>query len=213
MQMITIAVFGGSGRTGRHVLEQALDAGYSVRALVRRATSITVSSPRLVVIEGDVLDPVSVEATVAGADVVISVFGQIKGSPPSLQADGTRNIVRAMQKADVRRIVSLSGGGLPFPEKDRPKLLDRVIRLLLKILSPAVLADAKAHLAVLEGSGLDWTVVRGPVLTDQPRTGKYRVGWVGVNASAKIGRADLAEFILTQATDSTFSRQLPFVSY
>jgi hypothetical protein len=36
---------------------------------------------------------------------------------------------------------------------------------------------------------------------------------VGVNASTKIGRADLADFILTQVEDNTYLRQMPFVSY
>ena len=53
----------------------------------------------------------------------------------------------------------------------------------------------------------------GPRLTDQPHTGRYRVGWVGVNASTSIGRADLAEFILKQVNSDEFVGQIPFVSY
>ena len=75
-----------------------------------------------------------------------------------------------------------------------------------------MLDDAIGHLAVLRASGLDWTVVRGPRLTDAPATGSYRVGWVGVNASTQIARADLARFILTQLDDDTFVHELPFVS-
>lgn len=65
---------------------------------------------------------------------------------------------------------------------------------------------------MLEGSGLDWTVVRGPRLTLEPGTGRYRVGWVGVDASTRISRDDLADFILTQIDDRRFVGQLPFVS-
>lgn len=40
-----------------------------------------------------------------------------------------------------------------------------------------------------EASGLDWTVVRGPRLTEKLGYGLYRVGWVGVAAMLPRGRA------------------------
>jgi putative NADH-flavin reductase len=208
----TIALFGATGKTGRHVLAQALEAGHTVRALARRPESIEREHERLTVLAGDVLDATAVRETVRGADVVVSVFGQVKGSPPTLQTEGTQNIVDAMRAEGIRRIISLSGGGLPAEQHDQPKTPDRIIKWLLKRLSPQVLADAESHLAVLTASGLDWTVARGPRLTDAPATGTYRVGWVGVNASTQIARADLATFILTQLDDTTFVHELPFVS-
>jgi len=208
----TIALFGATGKTGQNVLDQALAAGHTVRALARRPEAITQHSDELTVIAGDVLDPAAVGETVRGADAVVSVFGQVKGSPHTLQTDGTRNITDAMTSEGIRRIISLSGGGLPAEDHDEPKTADRVIRFLLKTMAPQVLDDAKGHLAVLRESGLDWTVVRGPRLTDAPATGSYRVGWVGVNASTQIARADLATFILSQLDDRQFIQELPFVS-
>ena len=207
----TLALFGATGRTGRHVLAQALEVGHSVRALARRPEALD-AHERLTVVAGDVRDRDAVRETVRGSDAVVSVFGQVKGSPPSLQTEGTQAIVDAMAEQGIRRIMSLSGGGLPAEEHDQPKMPDRIIRWLLRRLSPAVLDDAIGHLAVLRASGLDWTVVRGPRLTDAPATGSYRVGWVGVNASTQIARADLARFILTQLDDDTFVHELPFVS-
>jgi putative NADH-flavin reductase len=206
-----LALFGATGKTGRHVLAQALEAGHAVRALARRPEALD-AHERLTVVAGDVRDRDAVRETVRGSDAVVSVFGQVKGSPPTLQSEGTQAIVDAMAEQGIRRIISLSGGGLPAEEHDEPKVPDRIIRWLLKRLSPAVLDDAIGHLAVLRGSGLDWTVVRGPRLTDAPATGSYRVGWVGVNASTQIARADLARFILTQVDDDTFVHELPFVS-
>lgn len=209
--MAVIALFGATGKTGRRVLDRTLAAGHQVRALVRDPAGLTVSHGRLVLVAGDVLDPAAVERTVAGTDVVVSLFGQVKGSPRTLQTDGTRVIVAAMQRAGLTRLVTLSGGGLRAPQ-DRPKLPDRVIRALLRLLAGHVLADAEGHLEVLRGSGLDWTVVRGPMLTDDPGKGRYRVGWVGVDASTRISRDDLADFIVTQVDDRSFVGQLPFVS-
>ncbi len=154
-----------------------------------------------------------VARTVAGADVVVSLFGHVKDSPEWLQTDGTRNIVTAMKKEGVDRILSLSGGGLPYPEKDEPKWIDRIIRGIMKIAVPKVLNDAIRHHEVLAESDLKWVIVRGPRLTDGARKGTYRVGWVGVNSGISISRADLAEFILQQVEDEQFNYQMPFVSY
>jgi hypothetical protein len=116
-----------------------------------------------------------------------------------------------MKRHGVGRIGTLSGGGLSAPS-DRPKLPDRIIRSLLRKLSGPVLADAEGHLEVLEASGLAWTVVRGPRLTETPGTQSYRVGWFGVDASTQISRDERADFILTRAEDRTHVRQMPFVS-
>ena len=210
--MKTIALFGGSGQTGQQFLPLALAAGYSVRALARDPAKIPQQTPNLAVIEGDVLDVDAVAATIRGADIVVSLFGQVKDSPKDLQTVGTQHIVNAMLRQGITRIISLSGGGLPYAE-DQPKLADKLIRGIMRVVVPHVLTDANNHAAVLAGSGLAWEIVRAPRLTTEPAHGRYRVGWVGVNASTKVGRADLADFILKEVENEEFVGQMPFVSY
>jgi putative NADH-flavin reductase len=210
--MKKIALFGATGKTGQQFLQLALAKNYPVKALVRNPAKLGQQHPNLEVVQGDVLNPTDVERTVQGTDLVVSLFGQVKGSPKNLQTEGTRHIVEAMKKQGIRRIISLSGGGLPYPE-DKPKIPDHLIRLLMRVVVPDLLTDAKQHAEVLRQSGLDWTIVRGPRLTDAEKKGRYRVGWVGVNASTQIGRADFAEFILQQVEEEQFVHQMPFVSY
>jgi len=208
-----IALFGASGRTGQHFLDLALERGFEVKALVRNPKSISQNNSKLEVFIGDVLNIDNVRQVIEGADIVVSLFGHVKGSPEWLQTDGTKNIVQAMKEKNVKRIISLSGGGLPFPEKDEPKFADKLIRIVMKIVVPKVLNDAIKHHEILKSSGLNWSIVRGPRLTNDEKTGTYRVGWVGVNASTKISRADLADFILSQVDDEKFNFQMPFVSF
>ncbi|PPK87243.1 putative NADH-flavin reductase [Neolewinella xylanilytica] len=211
--MKTIALFGGTGQTGRELLSLALTRGYDVKALVRNPAKLSQTHPRLQVIAGDVLNPADVAATVASTDVVLSVFGHGKGSPDWLQTDGTKNILAAMRESRVKKIISLSGGGLPYPEKDEPKFADKAIRFIMNLAMPKVIHDAVAHHGVLAASGTDWIIVRAPRLTNDAKQGHYREGWVGVNASTKIARADLAEFLIKQVEDDRYVHQLPFVSY
>ena len=208
-----IALFGASGQTGQQFLAKALAAGYHVRALVRNPASLTIQHQNLEVVQGDVLQQADVNKVVEGTELVVSLFGHVKNSPEWLQTNGTKHILSAMKAYKVGRIISLSGGGLPFPEKDEPKFADKLIRTIMKIAVPKVLNDAIEHHKVLVNSNLQWTIVRAPRLTNDPAKGQYRVGWVGVNASTKISRADLADFIVAQVEDRAFDFQMPFVSW
>jgi putative NADH-flavin reductase len=206
-----LAVFGASGRTGRPLVQQALDAGHDVIALVRTPSTFPVKHERLTVVQGDAMNAADVDKVVQGADAVLSVLGQSKNSPKNLQTVAIKNIIAAMEKYGITRLVSLTGAGVDAPQ-DKPKFINHVIKFALKTLQGAVLADAEQHLQVLQASNLDWVVVRGPMLTEGSYTGKYRVGWVGVNTGTRISRADVADFMLKQVTDNSFIHQAPMIS-
>ena len=206
-----LAIFGATGRTGRPLVEQALEAGHSVVALVRVSEKMSMKNANLTLIQGDSTNAADVERTVQGVDAVLSVLGQSKGSPRNLLEVSMRNIVVAMRKYGVRRLVSLTGAGVDAPE-DRPRFANHVIKFALKTLSGHILKDAEQHAEIIKNSGLDWVIVRGPMLNEGPQTGKYRVGWVGVNTGPRISRADLANFMLKQVTDDTYLHKLPMVS-
>ena len=210
--MVKVAIFGATGRTGRLLVEVALAEGHEVAALVRDPGKLGASRERIRVVEGNVLIPSGAEETIAGADVVLSALGHTKTSTADVQTRGTQNIVAAMDKHGVRRLVSLTGAGVRDPG-DRPKVVDRVFAGLLKVLQRDVLQDAERHAEVIKGSGLDWTIVRAPRLTDGPETGKYRVGLVGENSGTKISRADVAGFMLRALADDSYVGRAPMVSY
>jgi putative NADH-flavin reductase len=206
-----LTIFGATGRTGIPLVQQALAAGHSVTALARTPEKLSITHDQLTVVQGDATDPAAVERAVAGAEAVLSALGQTKGAPKDMQTVATRNIVAAMQQHGVRRLVSLTGAGVDAPQ-DQPKLINHLITFALKTLSGDVLRDAEGHAEVIRNSDLDWVIVRGPMLTEGPYTGQYRVGWVGVNTSARIARADVADFMLKQVTDDTYLRQAPMIS-
>jgi putative NADH-flavin reductase len=209
--MMKIAVFGASGRTGIPLLQQALAQGYEVVALVRNPAKLTLKHANLTVIQGDAMNAQDVERTIEGTQAVISALGHTKGTPNDMQTIATQHIIVAMKKHHLKRFISLTGAGVSAPQ-DQPKFVNHIIKFALQVLSAKVLKDAEQHAQVIANSDLDWTIVRGPMLTEGAHTGKYRVGWVGVNTSAKISRADLAEFMLKQLNDNTFYKQMPMVS-
>ena len=207
-----VAIFGATGRTGRSLVEQALGRGHAVTAFARDLSRLGVSHERLSVVRGDITGASAVEKAVSGQDAVVSALGHTKGSPKDVQARGMGNIVAAMEKHGVRRLVSLTGAGVKA-EGDEPKFVDKVFGFLLQTLQPDVLEDAAAHVAVIRSSGLEWVIVRGPRLTEGKKEGRYRVGLVGKNSGSRISRADLADFMLDQLTDHAHLGRMPVVSH
>jgi putative NADH-flavin reductase len=167
---------------------------------------------RLKVVQGDVQNPKDVEQAVIGTDAVLSALGQTKTSSKNVLTEGIKNIVAAMNKHGVRRLVSLTGAGVRDP-KDEPKLIDKIIGSLLKFVQRDLLEDAIGHARVIQQSGLDWVIVRAPVANEGEKKGEYRVGYVGKESGTRLSRADLADFMLKQTTDDTYLHQAPMVSY
>jgi putative NADH-flavin reductase len=205
-----LAIFGASGKTGQLLTQQALAAGHSLTALVRIPAKLQ-PSPNLRLIVGDVQNQAAVDDAILGAEAVLNVLGHTAKSPRDLQAVATRNIVSAMQRLGVKRLIALTGAGLRDPQ-DRPKPADQVFGFLLKTFSPAVLADARSQAIFMEASTTDWTIVRVPRLTDGPYTGTYKVGYIGPDSGIQVSRADVADFMLKQLTDTTYVHQRPMIS-
>ena len=207
-----IVVFGASRGTGLKVVEQALEAGHNVTAFVRTPSSVNIKHANLTVFQGDSMDAAAVEKAVAGQDAVISALGPTRPPIPAMMESSAKNIVAAMKKHGVRRLVSTTGAGVRQPE-DQPKFADHLIGFLLNLLAKDVVLDSAANVKVIQASDLDWTVVRYPRLLDGAHTGKYRVGYVGKDSSSQLSRADGADFVLKELTEKKWLKKLPLVSY
>ena len=104
-----LAIFGGTGKTGTHLVDQAIAAGHQVRMLARSPGKVWIRDEKLTVIQGDATDAAAVEKVIDGTDAVISTLGQTKTSPPDLLTEAASHMVAAMKNHDVRRIVTLTG--------------------------------------------------------------------------------------------------------
>jgi putative NADH-flavin reductase len=202
-----LTVFAATGRIGRHLLDQALAAGHDVTAVARNPSTLP-DGVRTMAADLAVVDPPTLEPAVAGADAVLSGLGPRSRSDAGIASVGTRAIVQAMQATGVRRIVVVSAApvatvaspGRPNPPRHDPGD-GFVMRHLLAPALVAALRDVYADLALMEDvlrdSGLDWTAVRPPRLTNRPPTGSYRTA-IGQNLrhGLLVSRADVAHLML-----------------
>jgi putative NADH-flavin reductase len=214
--MSTIAVFGATGRTGIPFVKQALAKGHHVVALVRKPSKMPINHKNLELIVGDALNAVDVQRTINRVDGVVSCLGQDKGSQPDFQTKATRLIVDTMKKEGVRRFISLTGGGVRDATNDKPGFMDNLIVFIMKNVAGKgaknALQDGISHAELVRKSGLDWTIVRGPMLTEDPAKGSYQVGNVGTVKGIKLTREDLAAFMLKEFETGQYKGKMPFVT-
>ena len=98
-----------TGTVGQHVGAQALERGYTVTAVARRSEALLTRHPRLTIAGADILDARQVEPLLEGVDAVISTVGVgTARTPASLYSQGTRNLVDAVTRHDLERIVVIS---------------------------------------------------------------------------------------------------------
>lgn len=208
-----LLILGASGRSGRHLVEQALTDGHEVTAFVRDVGKLPIQHDRLQVVAGDVLNAEQLAAAVQGQDAVLSALGPTKGAPDDLLARSTRLLVDAMQRHGVKRVVVEGGAGMRVPE-DHAGLGSRLMSGLVARMIPKQVEDKRLQMEALRGSSLNWTIVRAPVLTDGPLTRTYQLGFPDMGPGAKISRADIAHAMLRQATvDDRWLGQAPAIRY
>ena len=202
-----IVIFGASGRTGRHLVRQALDRGHAVTAFVRNPAKMDVSHENLSIFKGDVLHTEEVDAAVTWQDAVLSALGLTKGSPKTICADGVKNIIAAMKKHGVKRLIVESAYGVG---NTRNKVFyARVLWLIIK----DRIKDKEAMEREIEGSGLEWVIARPVALTDGQKTGLYRAGLdLKLSFFPRVSRADVADFMLSQLESGKFLHEMPIVS-
>lgn len=203
-----IAIFGATGKTGRLILQAALAAGHDVTVCVRDPARLNVKQGRFRVVVGGVDDSLTMLDTVSGADAVISAVG---GGGEILTTLG-RTVVTAMQQAGVSRIVSLIGASVWVPG-DHKTIGRTMLHAVTRLFARDVLKDGASHARLLEQSGLAYTLVRPPRLTDAAASGHIRHGLqLPLSPASSISRADLAAFMLLVATDNLYLRAAPLVS-
>ena len=143
----TLAITGGTGFVGGHLLAAARAAGHEVRALARGGRP---AEPGICWIEGALDDPAALAALCAGADAIVHVAGLINAATragfEAVNVAGTAAVVDAARAAGVRRFIHISSLAAREPE-----------------LSDYGWSKARSE-RVVAASGLDWTILRPPAI-------------------------------------------------
>ena len=107
---MTIAVTGGTGFVGRHVLRLLAEQGVPVQALARKPAAL-LQSPLVTPISGDLSDSAVLAKLCDGVDAILHIAGAVSGTPAQMKqanAVGTANVLHAADRAGVKRLVHVS---------------------------------------------------------------------------------------------------------
>lgn len=209
---MNIVIFGASGRTGRHLIEQAIEQGHTVTAFARTPAKIQTNHTNLHIKQGNVLDPMAVEQAIAGHEFVLCALGRNSGEPTTALAEGTRNIIQAMEKHNIRRIVCVSAAGFLGERADF--LIGKILFWFFGRYLTLLFDTMKQQYQELEKSNLEWIAVRPILLNEGPRKGNYRVATVGIPSKGyRINTGDVAEFMLRQLVSNEYVQKAPALAY
>jgi putative NADH-flavin reductase len=208
---VKVLIISATGATGQILMREALEQGHELTALARNLSAMAPEDHRPRVLQGNALDMSSVGAAVAGQDAVLSALGTRSTKPTTLFSASSANLVGAMKKHGVRRMVCLTGVGTGDSKGHVGFLYDRVF---LPLVLRNQYEDKERQEEILRGSGLEWVIVRPARVTDKRATGEYQVFLSGDSYKATtISRQDVADFMLAQLTEDRYVHKTPVISY
>jgi putative NADH-flavin reductase len=199
MKLFTL---GATGGIGRHLVSLGLERGHEVTAYVRSPEKIGVTHDRLGIIQGDVFDIDEMARAMVGHDAILSSFGPTTIRFSTLRTKFGRSLVAAMRKSGILRLELVSAA-----------FLFRNVGLLGAVLKATLFRQMIPDMAGMETeisqSGLDWTIVRPPRLTNGPAKHSYRVVDGALpEGGFVISRADVAHFMIGEAEKPFHVKQI-----
>lgn len=217
--MEKIAVFGATGRTGKHIVEEVAKRGFIPVCLVREKSKEKITEPKAFSIIGSPLEYEDVYETIDGCDAVLMALNIARKSdwpwakvitPPNLLDVTMKNIVRAMSETEIRRVITVSAWGVG----DSYREVNWIFRFLINNTKVGMAyAGHEDQERVLRQSGLDWTAVRPVGLTNETWNSLIRVSLKGEKKlRMTISRKDVAKFMLDILEDKKYFQTTPSIS-
>lgn len=206
-----ITVFGANGRVGSRVVAEAARRGHVVRAFVFSTSENIESRENIEIVQGDACSTDDVEWAVANTNVVINCLGSWGTKTKDIQTRAMQVIIPAMDRHEVRRIVSLTGAEA-WAKRDVLTVREKASHFLFGLAAGKILKDGEDHLAQLEQSDLDWTVVRSPKMTNKGQGASYTFAKKRPSLTATVRRDSVAKALVDLAESDQQLKSAPFLT-
>lgn len=210
---MNITILGGTGKAGILTIMAALGQGHRVTAYARTTSKITFVHDNLQIVEGELTDYAGLEGALLDSDAVISLLGPVIKSEDLEITNGYKNIISIMKKHGIKRLVTAVSSSYKDPN-DKFQFMVEFGIILLKILAAPILKDIVGTGEQIRNSGLDWVMVRIPMLKSTLAVGKINIGYTGDGNFNffKLTRIELADFLIKQLDDNTYLHKAPAIS-
>lgn len=202
-----IALFGGTNGVGLECLKKMLSQNYLVTVLARNPSKISdIVSENLKVIQGNMLDPLSVDSVLKGNEVVLNALGTTKDSGVDICSKGTKILLDGMKKNGVKKIITCTSLGTG----DSYQKCNWVSKFFIWAVISGPIADKVIQEDLIKASGLDYVIIRPSGLINRKFTGNYRVDY---NVSGgTVARADVADWMVKQINSNEWVGKSPSIT-
>jgi hypothetical protein len=206
---MNICLLGANGRVGRLVVNEALDRGHSVVALIHNKSTLS-KDKNLKIVKGDIYSQESINEVVKGSDVVISALGSWGTPKKDILSAASERVIPAITSFKVKGFISLTGADARSKHDDL-STIHRSGHSLIKIVGSKVIEDGEKHLRLLADSSISYSVIRSPIMNNWGKqeyslVSKRPLPWATINRHAvALAMLDLAE------DNKGFDRQSPYI--
>ena len=210
-----VTIFGATGFSGQAILADSIKQGHEVTILVRDASKVQIKHNNLTVVEGNVLNPLTVASVLHHQEAVIQclgVSGKGDGKPTTFISDATKVIVDEMQNQKIKRLIAMSNVGAGNSIAFQPWFFTKIILPYFMKWLKVIIEDKNRMEPIIMNSNLDWTIVRCPNIVDKPAKGTCNATLDGKGLKLSITLSDLSKFMVDQLKQTVFIKQAPSVS-
>ncbi|MFC3157528.1 Putative NADH-flavin reductase [Chryseobacterium arachidis] len=208
MKTNTIAVIGGTGKSGKYLVQQLLNQNYLIKLLLRNPENFTLGNPLIEIVKGDARNYDSINNLIKNCDAVISTLGQPAGEEP-IFSDATKNIIKAMNAHGIKRYIVTTGLNVNTPFDHKNEKVKMATAWMYQNY-PKTTIDKQKEYELLTDSNLYWTLVRLPLIVQTSESFKTETNLKDCNGE-NISATDLAKFLVSQINDEAFINQSPFL--
>jgi len=209
--IIKIAVIGGTGKSGKYLVQQLIAQGFPIKLLIRNTDTFQITHPLIEVIPGNVTDYNTVQRLVEGCNGVISTLGMgIPASEPTIFSESTTHVIQAMQAFNVHRYIVTTGLNVdtPFDHKTGKTAMATD---WMKSTYPVSTANKQQEYEILANSPVDWTLVRLPKIEQTDECSQVTVSLTDCRGD-KISATSLAYFLIEQLSIREYIKKSPFIA-
>lgn len=208
MKTNKIAIIGGTGKSGKYLVQNLLDKNYPIKLLLRNPENFILKNPLIQIVKGDARDYESIDNLIKDCSVVISTLGQPKGEE-SIFGDASKKIIKAMDFYGIKRYIVTTGLNVDTPFDHKNEKVKMATDWMYQNY-PKTTADKQKEYELLVKSDLDWTLVRLPMINLTPESFPTETNLEDCKGE-NISATDLAEFLVSQIDDETFIGESPFL--
>ena len=208
-----IALLGPTGFVGTVLLKKALAQGHQLKVIARSPEKLGNAKDKVEIVRGDMFDPAALESLIQGVDAVISVAGPPMNGKFDVEkhARATQDLVYAMKNTKVNRLITITGAAAEVPGQKlgfKQSLLRFVLGTFVR---PDVIKVKDMELKTIAESGLNWTVLRPPLIGSGNPTGNVAASNADMTGM-KIDVEDITDFILSLLKTKEWDRKAPIIS-